>query len=851
MVFHAPEPAITEQWTPRDRMPGRAEVALAAAALGTVLLTTADVQPLLPVSPFSLADRTDVMGRGWQALIIASLVAASVAAILWGWRRRPVAAVILASLLGLAGLLPNIFIFHRAISVADLMTRRINWFAYGPMFVLPFLACAALILMAFARERRFASGFLLATGAAGYVFYLQTLDVFLSNPLPHPAPGRAMFAGMLGSAVILAAGMTSRGEDPGYRPKAGVAALLVTVVAALAVVAGSFYGWAAYLGPSSAPGYGWRLISGLSVFVLAPAILAAGACTAVAGRRNPDRRVAAGVLVAGGFLALVYFLDSHVFEWLIPIGLVASPPGPLTTSGDIGVAAGLAFVLTGAGLVIRNAARPVGEAMPSDSLPGSELAQSETTRLLCIAAHVDDRFTRQVANKIVTESRRALVPSVGMDLGTVLSHCFAARRRQIIRDTLITALLLAALPLLLDLHTKAGLRDLVVLLALAAAVALAERWLARYRVGVRLLSKGKFDSARLPSLTAVERQRLAELLTYERGNLSVYGPYSPFAGSGFSLGGWSFALNTARGAEQLGGHSRLTPISFDIAELYAAVRQDIEALELAGVLIESRLLADGRSVAGDQIFTWYGTTPPVTEISADLLSRLMHAPDPRNRVYQCVRMQDWRGDVVLSVFVNFTKRGTGLLAEVQHFVLAPVKEQYRQLDLLTGRSAGRRLRGELRDAPRSLVSALAKAPFHVIGAAWRAGLREGADSVSARRNNDADSECNFGAFTSVRELGQSAVYRKYFQQVDRDLSTKLIDRQVLDTITTFLDAHNIDTSQFDDQRATILNQGLLISGGEFRAGSVAVGQRARARTTTSGQGARARQGVPTFRRPGR
>jgi hypothetical protein len=257
---------------------------------------------------------------------------------------------------------------------------------------------------------------------------------------------------------------------------------------------------------------------------------------------------------------------------------------------------------------------------------------------------------------------------------------------------------------MLDLHTLAGLRDLVVLLALAAAVALAERWLARYRVGIRQLSKGKFDPARLPSLTAVERQRLAELLTYERGNLSVYGPYSPFAGSGFGLGGWSFALNTARGAEQLGGRERLTPISFDIAELYAAVRQDIEALELAGVLIENRLLADGRSVSGDEIFTWDGTTLPVT--------------------------------ASISACGCRTARAT-----------------------------------------------------------W----------------------CFQSSSTSPS--------------------------------TTFLDAHNIDASQFDEQRDTILNQGLLISGGEFRAGSVAVGQHARARTTTVGQGVRTRRGVPAFRRP--
>lgn len=113
---------------------------------------------------------------------------------------------------------------------------------------------------------------------------------------------------------------------------------------------------------------------------------------------------------------------------------------------------------------------------------------------------------------------------------------------------------------------------------------------------------------------------------------------------------------------------------------------------------------------------------------------------------------------------------------------------------------------------------------------------------SALRRIAADPEYNFGATTSVRELAQSDSYRRYFQQVDRDLNTKLIDRQLLDTIMEFLDAHNIDISQFEEQRATILNNGLLVSGGEFKAESVAVGERARAAATHFTQGVQALRG---------
>jgi hypothetical protein len=113
-----------------------------------------------------------------------------------------------------------------------------------------------------------------------------------------------------------------------------------------------------------------------------------------------------------------------------------------------------------------------------------------------------------------------------------------------------------------------------------------------------------------------------------------------------------------------------------------------------------------------------------------------------------------------------------------------------------------------------------------------------------KRHIDDDPEYNFGAQTSIRELAQSAHYRKYFQQVDRGLNTKLIDRQVLDSIMTFLDAHDIDISQFEEQRTTILNQGLLISGGQVSAGSVAVGEHSRAGVTQF------LQNVPNIRKQG-
>ena len=133
------------------------------------------------------------------------------------------------------------------------------------------------------------------------------------------------------------------------------------------------------------------------------------------------------------------------------------------------------------------------------------------------------------------------------------------------------------------------------------------------------------------------------------------------------------------------------------------VERDITASGLAGLTVENRLLVDGQNIRDDPRFLPDREGRPVTEIGADKLLELTREPEPLNRPYQCIRLQTWDGDLVLSVFVNFTKRGTVLLAEVQHYLLAPLQPDYRQADRLASWSLGQRLRTELRNAPAAVT----------------------------------------------------------------------------------------------------------------------------------------------------
>jgi hypothetical protein len=77
-------------------------------------------------------------------------------------------------------------------------------------------------------------------------------------------------------------------------------------------------------------------------------------------------------------------------------------------------------------------------------------------------------------------------------------------------------------------------------------------------------------------------------------------------------------------------------------------------------------------------------------------------------------------------------------------------------------------------------------------------------------------------------------YRVYFQELDRERHIKTIEQCAIDAVVEFLDAHNVDTSDPQNRRSAVLNNGVIVSG-DFRAENVAVGAYARAAMARVGQ----------------
>jgi hypothetical protein len=94
-------------------------------------------------------------------------------------------------------------------------------------------------------------------------------------------------------------------------------------------------------------------------------------------------------------------------------------------------------------------AREPAEVIPPDRFFGHAAAQpggplSNSTRYLCAAAYLNPKYANLVISELVA-SHRGVAPSLGIDLIPIIRHCLNARKAQLLRDVLLTVLLIAGL----------------------------------------------------------------------------------------------------------------------------------------------------------------------------------------------------------------------------------------------------------------------------------------------------------------------------------------------------------------------------------------------------------------------
>lgn len=83
---------------------------------------------------------------------------------------------------------------------------------------------------------------------------------------------------------------------------------------------------------------------------------------------------------------------------------------------------------------------------------------------------------------------------------------------------------------------------------------------------------------------------------------------------------------------------------------------------------------------------------------------------------------------------------------------------------------------------------------------------------------------NYGWDQSLREKWAENSYERYFQKIDVESTFKIITNTFLSSILDELSSKNISTEQFKQTTTTIINQGVMVSGGEVKAENMTIGK---------------------------
>jgi len=306
-------------------------------------------------------------------------------------------------------------------------------------------------------------------------------------------------------------------------------------------------------------------------------------------------------------------------------------------------------------------------------------------------------------------------------------------------------------------------------------------------------------------------------------NIIISGGFSPFIGSGINLENWSFTVDLSVPEDN---EKVIEKIS--LIELHEYIKERLCLINIEDISISNELLVRGENINSlSQFFQNGKMTKPIDHIDNQYLIDKIGKNDKDERHYKVIRIPMWNDQLLLSMYYRFLIVNKNLFCEAKFFILHPLKDKYLQINNIPTQTTYNETIDTLRKA---LGTATFSWLFDIL---WLLAFVSGGfmskrlQLKAWKKEVETNRLYNYGWNNSLREKWSSISYKNYFQQADKDISQKLLTNEFLSGLMAYLSEKNISIEQFKHTSTKIINEGIMISGGEIKTDSIAVGKGAK------------------------
>lgn len=430
------------------------------------------------------------------------------------------------------------------------------------------------------------------------------------------------------------------------------------------------------------------------------------------------------------------------------------------------------------------------------------------TKNIAAATHLGQIDPQLVIDRL-EDRHKARLPEVGLDTQMLLAEAKSARMRNGIFASLMLIPTIWIISLIFEYH-----------LIDEGEKSLEEYLLAYLKPAILIAALGFVKTIVVNSYlrnNLVNSKDTPDDLT--RHNAIIFGGFSPFAGYGIDLDGWSFTIDTHK--PKIDG---VAPLDIDQQDFLNHI-SSVLAKNITAGSIQDKLFVNGLRIRENKQFLSDIKATPTTNIEPSAVEAKIASPEQDARHYRLLSIPLSYGQLFLTFFFRSSMLGGNLFVESRSFLLPPIKPELTELIHLPSRRGfpycSRLFLSKLLlspvgwlPGPYFVLSMLGKVQSNIVWALF--GHPE--DKLKTRTET-----YNYGHAFSLREEWASKTYQTYFQMVDKDMATKTCQHLIINAIVDYLDAKGIATDDIKERRTQIFNSGVIVSGGTVNAQQLAVG----------------------------